>query len=452
MPRTLSFGFAVATGAALATLVAQLVPSSLGADQPRGEPNPVSTDDNWPQWRGAKLDSLSSETGLPVEFGKERNLVWRIELPGPAGSSPVVWNDQVFVTTAADDKLELLAFDASGKTLWSAPLDGQNRKLRMDSANFAAPSPITDGEHVWATSSAGVLHCFTLAGQPVWKLDLQEKYGAFDIQFGMASTPVLDNGRLYHQLLHGNMQDDSPGVGIVICMDAATGAEIWRHDRATAATYENKHSYSSPVIYRDGQREYLIVHGGDVATAHSLKDGAEVWRVGGLNPAASYNNYLRFVASPGCAEGMIVVPSAKGGPVLCLRPDLQGELTERPEAYLWKMERGTPDVASPVIHEGLVYLCIENGLVTCVDAKTGQEHYKERLLADQHRSTPVVAGGKLYITGRKGKVLVLATGTEPKVLAENDLGEVTTASPAISNGRIYIRTFEALYCFGNASR
>jgi outer membrane protein assembly factor BamB len=451
-------------GLALFAFVAGAIALPLTADQPNDSSaaansltaarplNATTAGDNWPQWRGAKLDSHSAETGLPVEFGKEQNLLWRVELPGPGGSSPVVWEKQVFVTTAAGDKLELLAFDLSGKQLWSAPLDGENRKLRMDSANYAAPSPLTDGEHVWATSSAGVLHCFTMSGQQVWKVDLQEKYGAFDIQFGMASTPVLDNGRLYHQLLHGNMQDDSPGVGIVVCLDAKSGAQIWRHDRASRATFENKHSYCSPIIYRDQQREYLIVHGGDVATAHSLTDGSEIWRVGGLNPAASYNNYLRFVSSPGCAEGMIVVPSAKGGPVLCLRPDMQGDLTEQAEAYLWKMDRGTPDVASPVIHEGLVYLCIENGLVTCVDAKTGKEHYKERLLADQHRSTPVIADGKLYITGRKGKVLVMATGTEPKVLAENDLDEVTTASPAISNGKIFVRTFEALYCFGDQAK
>lgn len=412
-------------------------------DQPGGKRG-----DNWPQWRGANLDNFSPEKGLPAKFDRENNLLWRIEMPGPAGSSPVVWNDQIFVTSANDEKLELLAFDSSGKQLWTAQLDGENRKLRMDSANFAAPSPLTDGQYIWATSSAGVLHCFSMDGTPVWKLDLQEKYGKFDIQFGMANTPVLDNGRLYHQLLHGNMQDDTPGVGIVMCLDAKSGREIWRVDRPSKATYENKHSYASPIIYRDAEREYLIIHGGDVATAHSLSNGEEIWRVGGLNPAASYNNYLRFVSSPGVAPGVIVVPSAKQGPVLGLRADGKGDLTGQTSAYLWKMERGTPDVASPVIHEGLVYLCIENGAITCLDAQTGEEFYKERLLADQHRSTPVVADGKLFITGRKGKVIVLATGKEPKVLAENDLGEVTTASPAISNGKIYIRTFEALYCFG----
>ena len=430
-------------------ILASIILSSLPTISAWGVDQPKRADDNWPQWRGARLDNYSSETGLPAEFGKDKNLLWRVEMPGPAGSSPIVWNERIFVTSANGEKLELIAFDTSGKQLWSALLDGENRQLRMDSANFAAPSPVTDGKHVWATSSAGVLHCFDLDGKPVWKVDLQERYGKFDIQFGMANTPVLDKGRLYHQLLHGNMQDDSPGVGLVLSLDAETGKEIWRHDRPSKATYENKHSYASPIIYRDAAREYLIIHGGDVATAHSLADGKEIWRVAGLNPAASYNNYLRFVSSPGVAEGMIVVPSAKGGPVLCLRADKQGELTDDASAYHWKIERGTPDVASPVIHEGLVYLCIENGLVTCLDAKTGEQYYKERLLSDQHRSTPVIADGKLYITGRKGTVLVMATGKEPKVLAENDLGEVTTASPAISNGKIYIRTFEALYCFGS---
>lgn len=406
-------------------------------------------DDPWPQWRGGALDSRSSAQGLPADFGPDQGMLWKAALPGPAGSTPVVWDDRVYLTTANQDHLELLAFDRDGKQIWSARLGGENRNLRMDSANFAAPSPATDGKMVWATSSAGVLHCFQIDGTPAWALDLQEKYGAFDIQFGMASTPILDQGRLYLQLIHGNMRDQGPGVGIVLCLDAKTGKEIWKVNRETEAVFENKHSYASPTIYRHDSTEFLVTHGGDVTIAHDLQDGSEIWRVGGLNPKNNYNNFLRFVSSPAVGPGMIVIPSAKGGPVLCLRPNGKGDLTEQASAFWWKLDRGTPDVASPVVHDGLIYLCLETGALVCLDAKNGEEIYKERILSDRHRSTPVIADGKLFITGRDGSVLVVQTGRDLNVLAKNSLGETITASPAISNGRIYIRTWESLYCFGN---
>ena len=405
--------------------------------------------DNWAQWRGGKLDNTSGETDLPIDFDKENNLLWRIEMPGAAGSSPIVWDDRVFATTADGDELALLAFTTKGAKLWSAKLGGQNRQLRMDIANYASPSPATDGKHVWATSSAGVLHCFAMDGSPIWTLDLQEKYGKFEIQFGMSSTPVLDGDRLYLQLIHGEMRDKGPGTGIVLALEAATGKEIWRANRETDAAFENKHSYASPTIYRDNDRAFLITHGGDYVIGHALEDGHELWRCGGLNPKPTYNNFLRLVSSPATAPGMIVVPSAKNGPVFCLKPDITGDVTDKPDAKLWHMDRGTPDVASPLIHDGLVYMCIETGVFVCLDAKSGETIYKERILADQHRSTPVVVGDRIYVTGRKGTVVVLATGRELKILSENELGETTTASPAVANGQIYIRTFNALYAFGH---
>jgi outer membrane protein assembly factor BamB len=146
---------------------------------------------------------------------------------------------------------------------------------------------------------------------------------------------------------------------------------------------------------------------------------------------------------------MIVVPSAKSGPVLCLRPDQTGDLTEKPDAVIWKLERGTPDVATPVVHEGLVYFCRENGVLLVLDVATGETTFNERLMEDRHRSSPVIVGDKLIIAGRKGDVMVVQTGREPKLLATNSLGEELTASPAVADGRVYIRTFDALYAFGS---
>jgi outer membrane protein assembly factor BamB len=182
--------------------------------------------------------------------------------------------------------------------------------------------------------------------------------------------------------------------------------------------------------------------------AHRLEDGAEIWRCGGLNPKEHYNPTLRLVASPATAPGIIVVPSAKNGPVVALRPDGKGDITGSKEVVIWKRPRNTPDVPSPVIHDGLVYLCRENGDVLGLDAKTGEEIYHKQTTWSKYRASPVYADGKLYITSRDGDVTVAKAGKEFEILAKNELGEQIAASPAISNGRIYFRTFEALWAIG----
>lgn len=404
--------------------------------------------DNWPQWRGADLTSVSSEVAVPVQWNKS-NTLWRVPMPGPAGSSPVVWGDNVFVTSMEGENCALLCVGVDGKIRWQKKLDGKDIKSR-DGANAASPSPSTDGEHVWAMMGNGVLSCFTVDGDFVWKKDLQKEYGEFDIQFGMSTTPVLDNGNLYLALMHGDMKDSkTSSVGQVIALDANTGNQIWLHLRKTDGVAENKHSYASPTIYRDNEREFLVTHGADYVIGHSLEDGSEIWRCGGFNPkGASYNRFLRLVASPSCGKGLIVAPTAKRGPVLGLKADLAGDVTGETSAMHWRLDKGTPDVATPLIYDGLVYLAGEKGDLTCLDAETGELQYRERLFADKHRATPVVANGNIYIAGRRGTIYVIKAGRELDVVARNELGEETTASPAIANGRVFIRSFDALHAFG----
>ncbi len=404
---------------------------------------------NWPQWRGEKFDSLAPDQELPVEFSADKNLAWKFSMPGPGGSTPVVWDGTVFVTTADEsgDDLFLLAIGPDGQQIWRRPLGGKNREIRMDNANLASPSPITDGQHVWATTGAGVLSCFDMAGEPVWELDLQEKYGQFDIQFGMSTTPIRVDDRLYMQLIHGAMRSSDPGFGMVIALEASTGDVVWEQKRETDAVAENKHSYASPVLYEDSRQRFLLTHGGDFLIAHALEDGHELWRCAGLNAKENYNNFLRFVSSPAAQPGLIVAPSAKTGRVLALKPDGSGDITDDEQHQHWMKPRGSPDVATPVIYDGMVFLFREDGIVACLDATTGDLVWEKRLLADRHRSTPVVANGNFYITGRDGTVTVLKAAREPEVLASNSLGETTTASPAIAGGRLYVRTFENLYCF-----
>lgn len=403
--------------------------------------------DNWPQWRGAMLDSVSDESNLNVDWkSPDSAIAWRTAMPGPAGASPIVWDDRIFVCSADGRKLVLICLDADdGNEQWRRELAGQNFDVR-DSANAASPSPSTDGKHVWVMPGTGMLQCFTVKGEPVWNVDLQHEYGKFNIQFGMSSTPILHDGVLYVMLVHGDMRDSREGSqGHVVALDASRGKEIWHQLRQTDGIAENKHSYASPIIADFGGKPMLVVHAADYVTGHSLQDGSEQWREGGFNPkGSSYNPFLRFVASPVFHSDWLVVPSAKNGPVMGWR--LSNRVDEPKDATepKWQLNRGTPDVASPVIYDGHVYLARENGLLACLDMTNGDVLNRERLFADRHRSTPVAADGKLFVNGRDGKVVALKADSSFESLGSIDLQSETTASPAIANGMLYVRTFEEL--------
>jgi len=264
---------------------------------------------------------------------------------------------------------------------------------------------------------------------------------------GFSSTPLLDNGRLYLPIIHGDMRT-SDQEARVVCLDAATGGELWKVERTSDASSECKHSYASPVLYRDGQREYLLTHGADYLVAHDLVDGHELWRCGDLNPKGTYVPSLRFVASPVAVPGFIVAPSAKNRGVLCLKPDGQGDITDKPELSHWRWASNTPDVPSPLVVDGLVYLCRENGNLIVADAQTGKEVYTQPTTRDRHRASPLYADGNVYLTARNGKITVVKAGRTFEAVSVNDMQESTSASPIVSNGRIYVRTFDALYAIG----
>jgi outer membrane protein assembly factor BamB len=403
--------------------------------------------DNWPSWRGPHNNGVCEEKNLPTEFSHSKNVLWRLPLPGQAGATPVVWGDHIFLTAPDGDELQLLCISTDGRELWRRTVGQGNKNARVDEGNSCSPSPITDGKHVWTLMGSGDLACFDFNGVPAWSLNLQKRYGKFRISYGMSSTPVLDGDRIYCQLIHGD-GDASTHEAIVFALDAQTGKEIWKQSRISDARVECEHSYASPMMYDDGKLKFLLSHGADYIVAHRLEDGSEIWRCGGLNPKEHYNPTLRLVASPATAPGIIVVPSAKNGPVVALRPGGKGDVTASKEFIIWKRPRNTPDVPSPMIHDGLVYLCREGGDVLCLDAKTGEEIYHKQTKRGKYRASPVCADGKLYITSRDGEVTVAKAGKEFEILAKNELGEQIAASPAISNGRIYFRTFEALWAIG----
>ena len=403
--------------------------------------------ENWPQWRGPHGNSVSDAKSAPTEWSAEENIRWRTELPGPGGATPVIWGDNIFVTAVDGDELVLLCIDKSGAQRWRQVVSTGNKDVRGDEGNSASPSPATDGSHVWAFMANGALACYTVDGEEVWKLDVQDRYGKLRIAFGMTSTPLLDDGVLYLQLIHGEGNAETREAKIV-ALEAATGDELWQAERPSDAVRECEHSYASPTLYNGANGKLLITHGADYVVAYDAKSGKEAWRCGQLNLKSNYNPTLRFVSSPTVADDMIIVPSAKNGPVLALRPDGSGDITESKTHRLWTRDKNTPDVPSPLVHDGLVYLCRENGTLICLDQKTGAEHYQVRVHGQRHRATPVYAAGNIYLSARDGRISVVKAGSEYALVAQNDLKESLAASPAISDGVIYVRTFDALYAIG----
>lgn len=363
----------------------------------------------------------------------------------------MVWDDHIFLTSPAedDDTLLLMCVSTAGKVLWQKDMGKGNKNARATEGNSAAPSPATDGQHVWAFLGTGILGCYDFKGNEVWKISVQSRYGNLVIQFGMTSTPLLDGDRLYLQLIHGD-GDPKTREAVVVCLDKTTGKEIWKQPRPSEAYAENEHSYASPTLYRDDKQSFLLTHGADYIIAHSLEDGHELWRCGGLQPD-KYDPTLRLVASPVAVPGLIVAPSAKGGRVVAIRPGGAGDITNSSQYKLWNYFP-TPDVPSPLVVDELVYLFRENSVLICLDAKTAEKQYEHRVASsDGNRASPLYADGHIYLATRNGTIIVVKAGRKFEEIWQTSLDDSIASSPVISNGRLYLRSNTALWAFGPKS-
>jgi outer membrane protein assembly factor BamB len=409
--------------------------------------------ENWPQWRGPRNDGTSIETGVATEWSQTDHVAWRAAMPGQGGATPIVWDNRLFVTSADGDDLLLISLDTeTGKEVWRRKVTSGNIDARAGEGNSASPTPSTDGEHVWVFFSNGVLACYDFAGEEKWKFDTNDRFGQIDIQFGMTSTPALDGDHLYLQLIHGPMRhDDDTRTGKVVKLDKLTGETVWEIDRVTDADFECKHSYASPFVYSHGDQRFLVVHGADCTTGHSLATGEELWRLNELNGPSDINSQqhdatFRFVSSPAVGDGFIIVPTAKAGPTVRLdvTKALAGVVNGVSDAARWHVEQ-TPDVSIPLVVDGLVYLLHKDGKLQCLDLETGKEVYFERTHSVQHRVSPLYAGGHIYFCAKDGVCTVVKAGKDFEIVASNDLGEPVTASPIVAGGTLYIRTYDAVY-------
>ena len=399
--------------------------------------------EQWPNWRGPSSNGMSRETNLPVRWSKTANVTWRLALPAWSGSTPIVWSDRIFLNVAEGPNLSLWAVDRiTGVPIWKKLLGGGNRREMKH--NMSSPSPVTDGRNVWVMTGTGILKAFDVAGTELWARDIQKDYGRFGLNYGYASSPLLHEDSLYVQVLHGMTTDDP---SYVLRIDKATGKTIWRVVRPTRAIHESPDAYTTPALLRYGSTTEIVITGGDVATGHDPATGKELWRADGLNP--TNDPIHRIVASPIVFGDMIYAPTRER-PMLALKAGGRGDVTK--SHVVWSFDSG-PDVPTPVTDGTYLYVVRDNGVLFCLDAKTGKRIYgPQRLRSATYSGSPVLADGKIYVTNEDGVTVVVKAGPVFELLAENDVEEYTLSSPAISDGQIFIRTEKALYAIGKRTQ
>ena len=396
--------------------------------------------ENWPQWRGPSLNGISGEKDLPLHWSTTENVVWKLAMPGKSGATPIIWGDHIFLNVAdSDNNLYLWCVDKTrGTVAWKKLITGGN--YRINKQNMSSPSPVTDGEHVFAMTGVGVLKSFDFNGVEQWARDIQKDYGKFGLNWGYANSPLLYEDSLYLQVTHG-MKTRDPSY--VLRIDKKTGKTLWRVERPVQAIRESPDSYSTPQLLKYPDRAEIVVLGGDCVTGHDTATGREIWRGNGLNPTNNPN--YRTIASVVIFGDIVYTPSRER-PLIAFRAGGKGDITESHK--LWSLNNG-PDVPTPVTDGKYFYAVNDRGITWCLDARTGKEIWgAKRVRPATYSSSPVLADGKIYITNEEGLTTVLKAGDQFEVLAENDLADYTLSSPAISDGRIFMRTTQFLYAIG----
>jgi outer membrane protein assembly factor BamB len=415
---------------------------------------------NWPQFRGPASQGVSEETGLPLSWSATDRVAWKTAIPGRGHSSPVVWGRHLFLTTAVEGDpvpgheaakhiiaghpylhpdslgadrrhaLMVMALDAeSGKELWrrtayEGPMyDGRHRR-----GSFASATPATDGKAVYVFFGSEGAYAFDFNGTLLWKTEVGK---IKTIGMGTASSPVL-----FDNLVILQCDEDEGKESFIAALDKATGREVWRTPRPVEV------SWSTPVIvHAAGGRPELVANGNQFIVAYDPKTGKELWRTKGVESNA--------IHTPLVGHGLVIVSA--GFPVkrtMAIRPGGTGDVTATHVA--WTYEKGTAYVASPILYGDHVYLIADNGLLTCLDAKTGAVAYEggRPPVPSRFMGSPVAFDGRLLLTSNDGNTFIVKAGPAFELLSTNSLGEDVYGSPALSNGKLYIRGEHHLYCIG----
>jgi outer membrane protein assembly factor BamB len=399
--------------------------------------------ENWPSWRGTGHNGVVAGAKPPLDLSDK--LLWKTELPGRGCSTPIVWGDRIYVTSPIGDQDGLLAFDPDGKELWRktfGPLTPGRGQRVGSSANS---SPVTDGERIVAYFKSGNVACLDLDGNPLWQINLQEKYGKDTLWWDQGTSPVFAAGRVVIAVMQ------TGGESYLVSLDPKTGKEVWKTPRKYQTGEESGDAYTTPHVVTIDGVELIICWGADHLTAHRADDGKLVWECGGFNPERA--GMQRVIASAVVGDGIAVVPYNRGGALAGIRLSGSGNVTD--SNWIWKDEERGADAVSPVLHEGRIYVLKDGGpqrgLVTCMDAKTGKRLWESELpkAPQVFYSSPILAGDHFYCIREDGMLFSARIGAKGlEEVKSHALEGGVIASPVSVNGRILVRTDAHLMCFG----
>jgi outer membrane protein assembly factor BamB len=417
---------------------------------------------NWPRWRGADGSGVSPEKNLPAEWSEAKNVLWKAAIPGRGHSSPIIWGDRIFLTTAvegevvpdakapvhmiegkpwahpeslgADRKqtLKVLALDHdTGKVLWErTAYEGLMSDSRHRKASFASPTPATDGEMVYAFFGTEGIYAYDFRGNLKWKVNVGK---IISMSVGNGTSPTL-----YKNLVILQCDSEDGEESFITALDKKSGKQVWRVARKVEI------SWATPIVVKADDksksgREELITLGNQSIIAYDPATGRELWRMKGLDSNA--------IPSPVAGHGLVYAYA--GSPkklVMAIRPGGEGDITGT-DRIVWTYDRGVAYVASPILYGDYLYLVSDKGILTCLDARTGQVKYDNgRIPVPATFIASLVAGdGKIFQFSEDGDTFIVKAGPEHEVLRTNSLGEPVYATPSVAGGRLYIRGEKHLY-------
>jgi outer membrane protein assembly factor BamB len=425
---------------------------------------------NWPQFRGPGASGIVESPGQPVKWDApaSQGVRWKVDIPGLSHSSPVIWGNKIFVTTAVssgkdetryglfgdvapvkDDPQhtwKVYAIDKStGKILWErVAYEGIPKVKRHPKSTHAASTPVTDGKYLIAMFGSEGLYAYDLDGKLLWKQDLGVLDAGWfydaDYQWEYGSSPII-----YKDLVI--VQADIQKNSFIAAYDIKTGKLVWKTSR------EEIPSWGTPTVYEGKQRAELITSGPKAIRGYDPATGKELWRLGPMSEITT--------PTPIVAHDLIFVTSgyAPIQPIYAIRPGANGDISlkdgkETNDFIAWSKQRGGPYMPTPIVYGDLLYTCSNQGVLTAYNATTGERVYQERLggTGGAFTASPVASDGKIYLASEDGDVFVVKAGPKYELLSKNPVGEVMMATPAISDGIVVVRTISHLYGFGSADK
>jgi outer membrane protein assembly factor BamB len=439
-----------------------------GPERPVKLPNAVPSRDSWPAFRGARAAGVADGQRLPDTWNgaKGENILWRTPIPGLAHSSPIVWGDRVFLTTAvssrnpnatfkpglygdgdaSDDrsphKWMLYAIDKrTGQTVWErVAFDGEPREKRHIKSTYASSTPATDGRIVVAWFGSQGVHAYDMDGNRLWQVDLGRlDMGAYDIpafEWGPASSPIIWNDFVI-------LQVDTQADSFLIALHAATGETVWRTER------DELPSWGTPTVVTTEAGPVLVTNASNYIRGYDPTTGEELWRLGGSSKITA--------PTPIFANGLFIVASGRAPerPIFAVRPSARGDLTlgknsTSSDAVPWSKTGRGSYMPTPLVYDGILYVLANNGVFDAYDVATGEEIYRQRLehLGSGFSASPVAADGKLYLANEDGDILIVRAGRTFEHLGANSMGELLMATPALSEGVMYVRGTGTLFAIG----